>query len=254
MILCNFRSLFYFTYISVNSWYLNKPDEDWYCPVEVSQLKSISRCLISPCKSLLDCNVFNLIYFDWLRSFWIWRWASLIVHGFCIVVVVVVVVFFFLYLNSALFNRVYHIATTFYFVCSKKRPGHPSNPPYLIFRPNWKFLEPEPPPLGSGRPHPPLIWRSGSITAHILSMNAVTVWASGIWLRTRKVKICFHFKSDTSYFHTQVNIRKERWWNSRNCNVSTVFTYVKDKLPVCRTKLCFLDCNVFKFCECLQSG
>ena len=162
--------------------------------------------------------------------------------------------FFFLYLNSALFNRVYHIATTFYFVCSKKRPGHPSNPPYLIFRPNWKFLEPEPPPLGSGRPHPPLIWRSGSITAHILSMNAVTVWASGIWLRTRKVKICFHFKSDTSYFHTQVNIRKERWWNSRNCNVSTVFTYVKDKLPVCRTKLCFLDCNVFKFCECLQSG
>ena len=95
MILCNFRSLFYFTYISVNSWYLNKPDEDWYCPVEMSQLKSISRCLISPCKSLLDCNVFNLIYFDWLRSFWIWRWASLIVHGFCIVVVVVVVVFFF---------------------------------------------------------------------------------------------------------------------------------------------------------------
>ena len=170
--------------------------------------------------------------------------------------------FFFLYLNSALFNRVYHIATTFYFVCSKKRPGHPSNPPYLIFRPNWKFLEPDPPPLGSGRPHPPLIWRPGSITAHILSMNAVrdyydkivTVWASGIWLRTRKVKICFHFKSDTSYFHTQVNIRKERWWNSRNCNVSTVFTYVKDKLPVCRTKLCFLDCNVFKFCECLQSG
>ena len=81
--------------------------------------------------------------------------------------------FFFFYLNSTLFNRVYHIVKTFYFVCSKKRPGHPSNPPYLIFRPNWKFLEPDPPPLGSGRPHPPLIWRSGSITAHMLSMNAV---------------------------------------------------------------------------------
>ena len=41
------------------------------------------RCLISPCKSLLDCNVFNFIYFDWSRSFWIRRWARLIVHGFC---------------------------------------------------------------------------------------------------------------------------------------------------------------------------
>ena len=30
-----------------------------YWPVEISQLNSISRCLISPCKSLLDCNVFN---------------------------------------------------------------------------------------------------------------------------------------------------------------------------------------------------
>ena len=28
------------------------------------QLDSFSRCLISPCKSLLDCNVFNFIYFD----------------------------------------------------------------------------------------------------------------------------------------------------------------------------------------------
>ena len=83
VILCNFRSLFYFTYIIVNSWYLNKPDEDWYWPVEISQLNSISRCLISPCKSLLDCNVFNFIYFDWSRSFWIRRWARLFVHGFC---------------------------------------------------------------------------------------------------------------------------------------------------------------------------
>ena len=33
-------------------------------PVEISQLNSIPRCLISPCKTLLDCNVFNLIYFD----------------------------------------------------------------------------------------------------------------------------------------------------------------------------------------------
>ena len=76
----------YFTsynYISVTSWYLHKPDEDWYWPVEISQLNSISRCLISPCKSLLDYNVFNLIYFDWSRSFWIRRWARLIVHGFC---------------------------------------------------------------------------------------------------------------------------------------------------------------------------
>ena len=39
-------------------------DEDWYWPVEIWQLNSISRCLISPFKSLLDCNVFNLIYFD----------------------------------------------------------------------------------------------------------------------------------------------------------------------------------------------
>ena len=58
-------------------------DEDWYWPVEISQLNSISRCLISPCKSLLDCNVFNFIYFDWSRSFWIiQRWARLFVHGF----------------------------------------------------------------------------------------------------------------------------------------------------------------------------
>ena len=48
----------------INSCYLNKPDEDWYWPVEILQLNSISRCLISPCKSLLDCNVFNFIYFD----------------------------------------------------------------------------------------------------------------------------------------------------------------------------------------------
>ena len=41
-------------------YYLNKPDEDWYWPVEISQLNSISRCLISPCKSLLGCNVFNV--------------------------------------------------------------------------------------------------------------------------------------------------------------------------------------------------
>ena len=52
-----FRSLFYFIYISVNSWYLNKPDEEWYWPVEISQLNYISHCLISHCKSLLDCNV-----------------------------------------------------------------------------------------------------------------------------------------------------------------------------------------------------
>ena len=37
VILCKFWSLFYFIYISVNSWYLNKPDEDWYWPVEISQ-------------------------------------------------------------------------------------------------------------------------------------------------------------------------------------------------------------------------
>ena len=83
VILCNFRLLFYSIYISVNSWYLNKPDEDWYWPVEISQLNSISRCLISPCKRLLDCNAFNLICFDWSRSFWIRRWARFIVHGFC---------------------------------------------------------------------------------------------------------------------------------------------------------------------------
>ena len=82
VILCNFRSLFYFIYISLNSWYLNKPDEDRYWPVEISQLNSISRCLISPCRSLLDCNVFNFICFDWSRSFWILRWARLFVHGF----------------------------------------------------------------------------------------------------------------------------------------------------------------------------
>ena len=49
-------------------------DEDWYWPAEISQLNSLSRCSIGPCKSLLDCNVFNLIYFDWSQSFWIRRW------------------------------------------------------------------------------------------------------------------------------------------------------------------------------------
>ena len=43
-------------------------DEDWYWPAKISQLNSISRCLIGPCKSLLDCNVFNLIYFDMTLS------------------------------------------------------------------------------------------------------------------------------------------------------------------------------------------
>ena len=73
VILCNFRSLFYFIYISVNSWYLNKPDEDWYWPVEISQLNSILRCLISTCKSLPDCNVFNIPYYlsglSWVNFF-----------------------------------------------------------------------------------------------------------------------------------------------------------------------------------------
>ena len=69
--------------VSVNLWYLNKPDEDWYWPVEISQLNSISRCLISPCKGLLDCNLFNSIYFDWSRCFWIRLWARFFVHGFC---------------------------------------------------------------------------------------------------------------------------------------------------------------------------
>ena len=50
--------------------------KDWYWPVEISQLNSISRCLISPCKSLLDCNV--LIYIFWLITIFNW-----IVHGFC---------------------------------------------------------------------------------------------------------------------------------------------------------------------------
>ena len=37
---------------------------DLSCDISTGQLNSISRCLISPCKSLLDCNVFNFIYFD----------------------------------------------------------------------------------------------------------------------------------------------------------------------------------------------
>ena len=41
VILCNFRSLFYFMYITVNSSYLNKPNEDWYWAVEMSQLNFI---------------------------------------------------------------------------------------------------------------------------------------------------------------------------------------------------------------------
>ena len=52
-IICNFRSLFYFIYISVNSWYLNKPDEDWYRVVEISQLNSISHCRFAPAKVFL---------------------------------------------------------------------------------------------------------------------------------------------------------------------------------------------------------
>ena len=43
-------------------------DEDWYWPAKISHLNSISRCSIGPCKSLLDCNVFNLIYFDMTLS------------------------------------------------------------------------------------------------------------------------------------------------------------------------------------------
>ena len=30
----------------------NKPDEDWYWPVEISYTQAFSRCLISPCSSL----------------------------------------------------------------------------------------------------------------------------------------------------------------------------------------------------------
>ena len=71
--------------IPVFSQVMKTPDEDWYWywPVEISQLNSISCCLISPCKSPLDCNVFNFIYFDRSRSLWIRRWARLFVHGFC---------------------------------------------------------------------------------------------------------------------------------------------------------------------------
>ena len=69
VILCNFRSLFHFIYISVNSWYLNKPDGDWYWPVEISQLNSISRCLISPCKSLINCNVFMMMMISIIITF-----------------------------------------------------------------------------------------------------------------------------------------------------------------------------------------
>ena len=32
-------------YIIVNSWYLNKPDEDWYWPIEMSQLNFIHLTL-----------------------------------------------------------------------------------------------------------------------------------------------------------------------------------------------------------------
>ena len=74
------------------------------------QLNSISRCLISPYKSLLDCNVYNFIYFDWSRSFWIRRWARLFVHGFC---------------------------SVFFFTLTKQSTGrlgqtHPSPPPSLL--------------------------------------------------------------------------------------------------------------------------
>ena len=113
VILCNFRSLLYFIYIYVNSWYLNKPDEDWYWLVEISQPNSISRCLVSPRKSLLDCNVFNLIYFDWSRSFWIRRWARLIVHGFCSV--------FFFNLNST-----FNLSINFFRFNSPPPPRNPS--------------------------------------------------------------------------------------------------------------------------------
>ena len=40
-------------------------------------------CRDWPNNSLLDCNVFNLIYLDWLPSFWIRRRARLIVQRFC---------------------------------------------------------------------------------------------------------------------------------------------------------------------------
>ena len=62
VILYNFRSLFYFIHISVNSWYLNKPDEDLYWPIEISQLKGfISRCLIT-------CDVFRKEIFIDIRQ------------------------------------------------------------------------------------------------------------------------------------------------------------------------------------------
>ena len=52
VILCNFPVIILLHIY--NSWYLNKPDE-------ISQLNCISRCLISRCKSLLDCNVFSIL-------------------------------------------------------------------------------------------------------------------------------------------------------------------------------------------------
>ena len=47
--------------IHMSFWEHVIPDEDWHWPVKISQLNSLSRCLISLCKSLLDCNVFNFI-------------------------------------------------------------------------------------------------------------------------------------------------------------------------------------------------
>ena len=126
-------------------------------------------------------------------------------------------IFFFFYLNSALFNRVYHIATTFYFACSKKGPATPPTHHTLFLDQTESFWNRIPLPLGLDDRTLPLYegLDPSLLTSYQWMLwdyydKIVTVWASGIWRRTRKVKICFHFKSDTSYSWVARDVTKNQ--------------------------------------------
>ena len=149
----NFRSLFYFIYFAVNSWYLNKPDEDWYWPVK------ISCCLISPCKSLLGC--------DWSRSFWIRRWARLIVHGIWSV--------FFTVIQHALYIDDDDDDDDYYYV----------TPPYKTYKPLQTTMSLKAPAHHHTTPHT-YVFNNYSSSPNRLWVNSPWGRRPNYWLRGRE--------------------------------------------------------------------
>ena len=60
----------------------NKPDEDWYWPVEILYTSDFLTLFDQSLQWYFDLN-FIFIFLNWSRLRLIQRWATLIVHDFC---------------------------------------------------------------------------------------------------------------------------------------------------------------------------